>query len=133
MGVGAQSRSGLAACDKNPREEFTAPFNTVIIFLLSAGGAAPAQNASIPPFRRTPSALQVYKTTSQANPKPERAQEKEVWSHKANFIARDQEAEKRPGFLNPSLEPNRRITSLSNSVGQQKSKLQTKPILGQAL
>lgn len=54
--MGAQSRSGLAASDKNPREEFTAPFNTVIIFLPSVGGggAAPARNVGIPPFRKKP-------------------------------------------------------------------------------
>lgn len=37
-GWGRSPASGLAASDKNPREEFTAPFNTVIIFPLSVGG-----------------------------------------------------------------------------------------------
>lgn len=39
-GWGRSPSSGLAASDKNPWEEFIAPFNTVIIFLPSEGGGS---------------------------------------------------------------------------------------------
>lgn len=54
-GWGLSPASGLAASDKKPWEEFTAPFNTVIIFFcLQRVGAAPAWNGSIASFRKMP-------------------------------------------------------------------------------
>lgn len=52
-GWGRSPASGLVASDKNPREKFNAPFNTVIIFsaLLSGGGSRLEYSILTPPLQ----------------------------------------------------------------------------------
>lgn len=52
-GWGLSPATGLAASDKNPREEFAAPFNTVIIFsaFYGWGRLLPGMSVSLPSER----------------------------------------------------------------------------------
>lgn len=72
-GWGRSPASGLAASDKKPREEFPAPFNTVIIFLLSVGGGCFGPECRHPSLQEDAPGWQVCRVTSQAEPKPGRA------------------------------------------------------------
>lgn len=76
-GWGLRPSSGLAASDKKPWEEFTAPFNTVIIFSAFSGRGLllPGMPVSLPSGRCQ--GWQVHRITSEANPKLGRALGKE--------------------------------------------------------
>lgn len=63
-GWGRSPATGLAASDKNPREEFAAPFNTVIIFSAFYGWGRLLQECLYPSLQKDAQGWQVCRITS---------------------------------------------------------------------